>query len=115
METQKFKTDVEILKNFFPVYCHDKHNNQIKKHYAVNYNLDVSRFQISLCKECHKLISYSLQRLQECPHYEKPKCRKCPKPCYDKQEWKALAKLMKYSGIKLGYIKIKNKLTYLLK
>ncbi|NLM99553.1 MAG: hypothetical protein GX170_05965, partial [Campylobacteraceae bacterium] len=38
---------------------------------------------------------------------EKPSCRKCPNPCYEKDRWKLLAKIMKYSGMKLGLLKIR--------
>jgi hypothetical protein len=113
--SQEFETDLQVLQNFFPVYCHDKHNHQIEKDYTLKYNMKEYKFKTSLCEECHALLAYSLQRLQECPHNIKPKCRKCHSPCYNKSSWKALANLMKYSGIKLGYIEIKNKLTNLLK
>ena len=55
----------------------------------------------------HELINYSFDRLNECPHDIKPRCRTCPSPCYEKQEWKKLSKLMKYSGLQFGLIKIK--------
>ena len=66
--------------------------------------------ELNLCEECHSLISYSFDRLKGCPHEIKPRCRQCPNPCYEKQEWKSLAKIMRYSGIRLGLSKIKNKL-----
>jgi len=115
MMAKKFEADVEVLKSFFPVYCNDKHKHQIKKNYIFKYNTEEYQFQANLCEECHSLLNYSLQRLEKCPHDIKPKCRKCPNPCYEKPQWKALAKLMKYSAIKLGYIKIKNKLNKLLR
>ncbi|WP_373072138.1 nitrous oxide-stimulated promoter family protein [Sulfurimonas sp.] len=115
MTTQKFEEDVEVLKSFFPIFCNDNHKHQIKKNYVFKYKSEEYYFQTNLCVECHNLLNYSLQKLKECPHDIKPKCRKCPSPCYEKPQWKTLAKLMKYSGIKLGYIKIKNKLTELLR
>jgi hypothetical protein len=58
------------------------------------------------------LIDYSIQRLQNCEHDPKPRCRKCPEPCYDKLQWKKVAKVMRYSGIKLGLLNIKNIFTF---
>jgi hypothetical protein len=48
-------------------------------------------------------------KLQNCPHEIKPRCRKCPTPCYEKQEWKNIARIMKYSAIKLSLGKIKSR------
>ncbi|CUU69450.1 Nitrous oxide-stimulated promoter [Campylobacter hyointestinalis subsp. hyointestinalis] len=51
---------------------------------------------------------YANERLQNCPHGEKPKCRKCPHICYDKNELKYVVKIMKSSGMKLGLNKLKS-------
>lgn len=107
MQTQKFITEVNTLKTFYELYCNDKHQNQISRHISLQYDLENIDFDFHLCDECTSLLEYSIQRLQECPHDPKPRCRKCPNPCYDKPQWKQNAKLMRYSGIKLGLIKLK--------
>lgn len=107
MTEEKFQGELQTLEKFFTLNCADKHTNQSLKEYKLEYKNSYHEFTLELCDECHKLISYSHQRLQECPHEIKPRCRKCPNPCYEKKEWKALAKLMRYSGLKLGLIKIK--------
>lgn len=109
MTQEKFKSEISTLREFILNFCENKHNNQFTKKYSIKYRNDFVDFEISLCKECHELMKYSFDRLIECPHDIKPRCRQCPSPCYEKQEWKSLAKIMRYSGIKLGLIKIKNK------
>jgi len=108
MTPEKFISEVETLKKFFTIHCKDKHTLQksyIRTLYYKHKSFDIN---LHLCDECSKLINYSFQRLQECPHEIKPRCRKCPHPCYEKPQWKKLAKLMRYSGIQLGILKIKN-------
>jgi hypothetical protein len=107
MTDEKFIGEVKTLQKFFTKYCEDKHHNQrevTKKFSYNNINYDI---KLNLCDECNKLINYSFNRLNECQHDIKPRCRTCPSPCYEKQEWKKLSKLMKYSGLQFGLIKIK--------
>jgi len=107
MTEEKFQRELQTLEEFFTNYCHDKHKNQTPQEYKLEYKNSYHAFTLELCQECHILISYSHNRLLECPHEIKPRCRRCQNPCYEKKEWKALAKLMRYSGLKLGIIKIK--------
>ena len=104
----KFTSEAKILKKFFELHCHDKHQNQASYTKELIYNNEKITLNLELCDECKELISYSLDRLSKCPHDPKPRCRKCPDPCYDKPQWKKVAKLMRYSGIRLGFIKVKN-------
>lgn len=108
MTIEKFEEEVVTLEKFFTKYCTDKHQNQYKQLYDLKYKQSSSKYTLYLCKECHELISYSFERLKECPHDIKPRCRKCSNPCYEKSRWKQLAKLMRYSGFQLGLVKIKN-------
>lgn len=107
MTKDKFQQEVSTLKTFFTSYCEDKHEKQKKKIYNLEYKDETFSFELYLCEDCHELISYSFKRLQNCPHEIKPRCRKCPNPCYEKTQWKSLAKIMKYSAIKLGLKKLK--------
>ncbi|RXJ66228.1 hypothetical protein CRV08_13725 [Halarcobacter ebronensis] len=107
MEIEKFKNELKTLKNFMELYCKHKHKNQLLFNKNIPYKQESLSIDLNLCEECHTLINYSIERLQNCPHEIKPKCRKCPNPCYEKKEWKSLAKIMRYSGMKLGFIKIK--------
>jgi len=108
MTQEKFHGEIKTLEKFFTKYCEDNHQNRYNQEYGLKYKQSSDKYSLCLCKECHELISYSFERLKECPHDIKPRCRKCPNPCYEKNRWKQLAKLMRYSGFQLGLIKIKN-------
>jgi len=110
MTTEKFEIEIQTLKKFFELYCKNKHENLIKKDIILTYKDKEFDLNLELCEDCHKAINYSFERLQECPHEIKPRCRQCPNPCYDKEHWKNAAKVMKYSGVRLGLTKAKQKL-----
>ena len=80
---------------------------QLSRNKLLYQNTNI-KLDLDLCVECTKLINYSIKRLQECPHEIKPKCRTCSHPCYEKPEWKNVARIMKYSGLKLGILKIRS-------
>ncbi|MDC0933801.1 nitrous oxide-stimulated promoter family protein [Arcobacteraceae bacterium] len=107
MTNEKFISEAETLKKFFTIYCKDKHNKQNSYIRNLRYKHKNYEIEFHLCNECKELINYSIERLEECPHEIKPRCRKCPNPCYEKSQWKKLAHLMRYSGIQLGILKIK--------
>jgi len=109
MTFEKFETEIKTLAKFFPIYCNDKHTNQYKKTYKIQYSDKEIEFNVSLCDECHSLLEYAITRLQECPNDPKPRCRKCPNPCYEKDKYKQMAKMMRYSGMKLGLTKAAKK------
>jgi len=112
---EKFSNEIDTLKKFFPIYCNDKHKGQFEKEYKVTYLDKEIDFKVSLCNECHELLSYAILRLKECPHEIKPRCRKCPNPCYEKEKFKQMAKMMRYSGMKLGLTKAAKKIKNIFK
>ncbi len=110
MTTEKFKSEVETLIKFFDIYCHDKHTNQFDKEYVIPYKDIEIRTVVNLCEECHEMLKYSILRLQECPNDPKPRCRNCQEPCYEREKYKQMAKMMRYSGFKLGLTKAAKKI-----
>ncbi len=109
MEIVKFKSEVQTLKKFFELYCKNKHTNQENVTHILRYINEDIKVELYLCKECFENINYSFNRLLECPHEEKPRCRTCPNPCYEKKQWKEVAKIMRYSGVSLGLTRINKK------
>jgi len=107
MTSKKFETEVQTLKKFFELYCNDKHQNQKEYIKHLSYNGKEYDIELNLCNECRELLDYSFDRLVNCPHEIKPRCRTCPTPCYEKPQWKSVAKLMRYSGMKLGMLKLR--------
>ncbi len=109
MTQEKFTTEIATLKKFFELYCKGKSHEEIKcqKKHLVFQN-QTYNYEFDLCDNCFKLLEYSILKLEKCPHDKKPRCRTCPTPCYEPYQWKKVAKIMRYSGIRQGISKIKN-------
>ncbi len=108
MTEEKFIKDVKILIKFLEVFCKDKHERASGQSLRLVYRgKKLEEVEFCLCKSCEDTLMYSYERLQECPHEEKPRCRKCKNPCYERPRYRALAKIMRYSGMKLGLTKVK--------
>ncbi|MCI0501291.1 MAG: nitrous oxide-stimulated promoter family protein [Epsilonproteobacteria bacterium] len=112
MTLDKYTTEVEILKNYFPYYCKHHHSNQIDKEFLHSYKDKDFSIKVSLCDECFDAMQYSIQRLQNCQYEEKPRCRTCKTPCYEKSYWKKLAKVMIYSSLRLKLTHFVSKLKF---
>ncbi len=109
MDLTKFNSEVDTLQKFFETFCQDKHENQKSSQTLLKFKKNERKVDLHLCEECTKNLNYSFKRLEECPHDIKPRCRTCPTPCYEKKQWAKTAKVMKYTGMKLGMTKIKSK------
>ncbi len=110
MTTEKFEKDARTVHKFIQLYCDQKHKDREKTEdfIELKYNSkELGKLEYKLCKECERTLKISYANLLSCPHDEKPSCRKCPAPCYDKADWKKLAKIMKYSGMQMGLLKIR--------
>lgn len=110
MTCEKYEIEINNLKKFYELYCKDKHENQINETLNLSYKEKSFSLALCLCKDCQTAVNYSLTKLDSCPHEIKPSCRKCPHPCYEKPEWKNIAKVMKYSAIKLSLGKVKSRI-----
>ena len=111
MRDEKFIYDTRTALKFIQIYCDNEHKEAKKEkgleslvYKEKKLNINVAYY---LCSECKKTFLLCYHKLQECPWEEKPNCRKCPKPCYERADWKHVAKIMKYSGMKLGLTKLK--------
>ena len=113
MTNEKFIEQNTTVLKFIQIYCDDKHSDlpKFSEILSLNYHgASLGEHKFSLCESCKNLLFYANARLNECKHEIKPKCRACPSPCYEKNEWRQMAKIMRSSGMKLGLIKIKNKI-----
>ncbi len=108
MDIEKYTSEIAILTRYFDYFCKTNHQNQTVHEFLHTYkNINFTE-HFTLCPQCFEDISYSINRLQNCPHEIKPRCRHCKAPCYEKVYWKRLAKVMIYSSIRL---KVENFLT----
>lgn len=109
MKIEKFNTEIMTLNTFFKTYCLDNHEKQEKRNLILMYNEKAFDLELSLCSQCYMDIKYCFDKLTQCPHEEKPKCRKCSKPCYEKTQRKKTAKVMRYSAVKLKLVEVKKR------
>ncbi len=110
MRVKKFEKDARTVCKFIQLYCDQKHKDieKIEKFIELYHeDRNIGNLRYNLCNDCERTLKISYNNLANCPHDEKPSCRKCPTPCYDKSDWKTLAKIMKYSGMQMGLLKIR--------
>ena len=110
MTKEKLLHDSQTLYRFIQLHCDKEHHNVATKEgvLAVSFKDEaLCEIPYHLCEECETLFIYAYGRLKNCPHEDKPSCRKCPDPCYEKPMWKKMAKVMRYSGMRLGLTKIR--------
>ena len=115
MTFEKYTQEVTTLTKFVAIYCADLHTDVPKKSHSIMLKYAGERsepLEAELCDECAETVAYGIGRLQGCPFDNKPKCRKCPNPCYDRPMWKKVAKIMRHSGIKLGMEKVRNAIRF---
>ncbi len=110
MEIIKFQQEINTLKKFFELYCKNKHEEQKSIQKKLNYKDTQINLELNLCNECLAKIEYSFDRLLQCPHEIKPRCRLCPTPCYEKKQWKDTARIMRYSGMQLSLLTLNKKI-----
>ncbi len=110
MTKEKLFSDTQTLHRFIQLHCDRKHHDVPKKKRSLHVSFQeetLCALPYHLCEECETLLVYGYGRLKNCPHDNKPSCRKCPQPCYERGMWKKMAKVMMYSGMQLGFIKIR--------
>jgi len=113
MTFETYTREVTTLTTFVSCYCNDKHGDRERtaQNIALHYGTEEGApIEATLCDECLGTVEYGMMRLKSCPFDEKPKCRKCPDPCYERPMWKKVAGIMRYSGIRLGVLKVRSRL-----
>jgi hypothetical protein len=115
MTFETYCNEVTTLTTFVTHFCSDKHSDATKRGRTICLSYGGERaepLEALLCDTCAETVAYGIGRLQGCPYDEKPKCRKCPDPCYARPMWKHVAAIMRYSGMKLGLTRIKKKIRF---
>ncbi len=110
MTQEKLLHDAQILCQFIQFYCDKEHTHLPKKEHHLTIVFQENTLKIlpyCLCFECESLLHYAYSHLKECQQDPKPSCRICQTPCYEKNMWKKMAKVMRYSGMRLGFLKLK--------
>ena len=100
--SEKEKADIGVLMKFVSIYCREHHNGE--RDPFVFRSLDLKQMEgkeISLCKECTRLLTYGLTMRLKCPHDPKPMCKKCETQCYHGDYKAKIREVMKFSGMYL--------------
>lgn len=110
MTAEKLRNDTQTLHRFIQLHCDKEHSDVPQKEGILQVAFEeksLCDIPYKLCEECETLMLYGYDRLRQCPHQDKPSCRKCPNPCYEKPMWKKMARIMMYSGMRLGLTKVR--------
>lgn len=81
----KNQKDQHILEEFVHIHCVRQHTTS----------------EGELCADCQDLLSYAIQRLQQCPLDPKPACKYCEIHCYKPVHREKIREVMRYSGKRL--------------
>lgn len=110
MESERYLHDTKILQEFFTLYCNAKHadaKKQLVTQELFHDGIAYGNVTAELCSECEALHRYAHAKLSTCKLHPKPKCRTCKVRCYEKTQWKAMAKVMRYAGMQMGAQRVK--------
>lgn len=87
----------KTIKAMVHIYCDHQHTN------ATNRLIDRERSN-DLCNDCDTFLTYSYNRLKNCPSREnKPNCKACSIHCYNNDMRIYARKVMRHSGKYMVY------------
>jgi hypothetical protein len=95
--------DLRTLARFIQVYCRHKHAGQDKRNVRLKTHdlRAITGSQVSLCRECERLLGHAFVKRTHCPMDPKPACKHCPNHCYHPRYRAAIREVMKFSGMQL--------------
>jgi hypothetical protein len=95
--------DAEYLSVFVSIWCQDHHGHLPREPWKPKGILGelLPEDGPVLCRDCVKLLGYSLGRRLLCPYEPKPACKSCETPCYRDEHRATMREVMKYSGLRL--------------
>ncbi len=100
--SEKEKADIRTLMKFVGIYCRGNHPKEKVPFSFKRLDLkEIDKGEISLCRDCAKLLTYGLTMRMKCPHVPKPMCKKCETQCYHGEYKAKIREVMKFSGMHL--------------
>jgi hypothetical protein len=111
---KKAAKEAGVLRDFIAVYCRERHKAEEKTPFTVKDERlrdALGDRDITLCKECSRLLNHGIAKLLLCPYDPKPTCRKCPTHCYAPGYRERVREVMRFSG---PYFVRRGRLHYLL-
>ncbi len=102
--TAKKEKDLRVLSDFVTIYCRENHPGVPKGAFSIRDEAIQEAFggrEISLCKDCQRLLGHGVTKLLQCEYDPKPMCKKCPTHCYAPGYRERMREVMKFSGLYL--------------
>jgi Nitrous oxide-stimulated promoter len=100
--SEKERTDIQTLMKFVGIYCRENHDGEKLPFSFKLIDLPaLTKKEIRLCPDCHRLLTYGLTMRLKCPHTPKPMCKKCETQCYHGDYKAKIREVMKFSGMYL--------------
>ena len=99
---RKILSDIRLLARFVSAWCRDHHGTDAMvpvKVYGVTGRF-VNGLKVSLCPECKRIFLHGATKRILCPFDPKPRCRRCPTPCYGDGYRETMKAVMRYSGLR---------------
>jgi hypothetical protein len=92
--------DILILGQFVRLYCQTRHAGCETLPVTVKGTLApwINGLDLKLCSECRGLFLHGAAKRVLCPYAPKPRCKKCPTPCYRPGHREAMRAVMRDSG-----------------
>jgi len=100
LDSKKAK-DIRVLSDFISIYCRENHRAEPKeKFYLKNERVEsvLKDSNLTLCRDCRKLLSHGIAKLLLCPYDPKPMCKKCKTHCYAPGYREKVREVMRFSG-----------------
>lgn len=98
-EDKNIVKDIEILEEFFRIYCDNTHKERSRE--QVNPSGILKRLvkdNITLCHECKNQFLYACVKRTTCPFDPKPACKRCSSICYSEGHRIFMRRMMRFSG-----------------
>ena len=98
----KERADIQTLIKFVGIYCRENHNGgKLPFSFKLIDHQEFTKREVSLCPDCHRLLTYGLTMRMKCPHDPKPMCKKCETQCYHGEYKAKIREVMQFSGMYL--------------
>ena len=98
--SKKEKDDIRTLMKFVRIYCRENHPEEKAPFSFKLFDIkEIEKKEISLCRDCARLLAYGLTMRLKCPHDPKPMCKKCETQCYHGDYKSKIREVMKFSGM----------------
>ncbi|MFQ5870034.1 MAG: nitrous oxide-stimulated promoter family protein [Candidatus Zixiibacteriota bacterium] len=99
-KAKDIQKDVSVLARFIDIFCANNHSGDGKS--RLQAKGDVADYlknpSLALCPDCSKLLSHGVSKRISCPYDPKPRCKRCPTPCYAEGYREKIREVMRFSG-----------------